>query len=316
MPMPQRILIVTLSMPGGDVVLRENIQMDISVSKAALAIQSRASVTLYGLSTTLRQQLLSQFTAWNKRRIETGGSLIINGQTVTNPNFINIKIEAGYGIVRPNFGSSVFAYSLQTALIFVGQVVLVDPVSEPPNIGVRLTCYTRQIDKTKFVTEPAPEAPTFQQYVEWAARQMGFITDTANNLTFDCSPDIANRPLQNPSRSTYVAAALLIDIQNTFRPDVAAFVDNDQLIVKDKNKIINIGAISVVKSFVGTPIWTEWGVTWTTLMDSTLKLAQGATITSSMNPGVNGTYVITELEYQLSSRSNNFYSKASGSPPA
>lgn len=298
MALSNRVLKVTISLPGGDVVLDQGLQLDISVYKAALAIQSRATVTAMGLSTTLRQQLLSQFTAWNKRKVETGGA---------DPNWIGIKVEAGYAVESPNGG-----VNNQTAVVFVGQIVLVDPVSGPPNIGVRITCYTRQVDKTKFVTVPSPEAPTFQQYVVWAAGQMGF----GDKLTFDCSPDIANRIIQNPSRSTYVASALLIDIQNTFRPDVAAFVDNDQLIVKDRNRIINVGAISNVTEFIGTPVWTEWGVTWTTLMDPTVALAQAAKLTSIMNPGVNGTYVITELEYQLSSRSNPFYVKASGAPPA
>jgi hypothetical protein len=52
------------------------------------------------------------------------------------------------------------------------------------------------------------------------------------------------------------------------------------------------------------------------MMNTDVKLATAAALTSVMNPGVNGTYVITELEYELASREGPFYVRAMGSPPA
>jgi len=292
MAMKARRLRVTLSLPYGDVVLTEELKMNIRVFKAALAIQNRASIDVVGLSQKLREQLLSQFTAWNKRLVETGQK---------KQEWVNVKIEAGYADEQ-------FNETIST--VFVGQVVLVQPTSPPPNIGVRITCYSRQIDKTAFVSAPAPAQTTFFGYVKWAAEQMGF------GSNFVCDTSYNNVIIQNPARSILTNAALLVDIQNIYRPDVAAFIDDELLIVKDRNKIINLGDSANLTEFVGVPCWTEWGVEGTVMYDGAVKMAQAATFTSLMNPSVNGIYVTTELEYDLSSRDRPFYVRVSGSPPA
>jgi hypothetical protein len=291
MALTTRILKATLSMPGGDVVLDQTLEMKIKISKAALAIQNRATIDVIGLTTSLREQLLSQFTAWKKRQVETGQ---------IQQNWINIKIEAGND---DNTNS-------EPSVIFKGQVVLCEPSSPPPNIGVRITCYSRQIDRTSFISTPAPAQTTFANYVAYAAAQMGF------DKNFICDTSYNDVVIYNPARSIHVAAALLIDIQNMYRPDVAAFIDDDILIVKDRNKIINPSNVAQVTEFIGTPSWTEWGVDFTTLFNPSIRLAQAAALTSLMNPSLNNTYVIMELEYDMTTRGTAFYVKASGSPPA
>lgn len=303
MPLTQRRLKVTLSLPSGDFIMTESLDLSVRIYKAALAIQNRATIEVFGLTTNMREMLLTQFTAWHKRQVESGQA---------PQDWIDVIIEAGYAsnnsALSPDLAG--FNNTASTSIIFRGQVVQCEPTSGPPNIGVRITCYSRQIDKTQFTSEPAPNQTTFKQYVTWAAGQMGF----GNN--FVCETSYDDVQISNPSRSIFSRGALLIDIQNMYRPDVAAFVDDDRLIVKDRSKIINTTAISQLNEFIGTPLWTEWGATWQTLFDPTQKLAQAAVLTSKMNPGVNGTYVIMELEYDLTSRKNNFYVKGSGSPPA
>ena len=132
-----------------------------------------------------------------------------------------------------------------------------------------------------------------------------FICDTSYNSVI----------INNPARSILSIASLLIDIQDMYKPDVAAFVDDDLLIVKDRNKIMNPAQTAVLSEFIGIPGWTEWGIGFQTLFDPTIKLAQGVSITSSMNPSLNGTYVVLELEYDLSSRDGPFYVKPGASPP-
>lgn len=303
MSLKKRILKVTLSMPAGDVVLDDTLSIHARISKAALAIQNRAVIDITGLSQTLREQLLSQFTAWNKRQVDTGQA---------DQNWINITVEAGYYTPAATVAAGGFATpeNRQTSIIYKGQIVLCDLAAGPPNTTVRLTCYSRQIDKTTFISTPAPSQTTFYNYVKWAAQQMGF----ANN--FICDTSYNDVVIYNPARSLYVNAALLIDIQNLYKPDIAAFIDDDLLIVKDRNKIINPSNISNVNEFIGTPCWNEWGVDWTCMFDPTIKLAQATAIQSSMNPGTSGTYVVTALEYDLASRNGPWYVKSSGSPPA
>jgi hypothetical protein len=278
-------------MPGGDIVLDQGLQIRVRINKAALAIQNRASIEITNLNTQLREQLLSQFTAWNKRQVETGQ---------LSQNWIDVKIEAGY--VEPQGEIS--------SVVFLGQVALVDPASPPPNIGVRLTCYSRQIDKTSFITDRAPTKTTFAGYVKWAAEQMGF------GSSYICDTSYNDVEILNPARSIFTVAGLLPDIQSYYRPDVAAFVDDNVLIVKDRSKVVNPDDVTFINRFVGIPSWTEWGCEFNAMFDPSVRLAQAVYLRSLMNPGLNGTYVLMELEYDLSSRDNPFYMKGGGSPPA
>lgn len=286
-----RILRVTLGMPNGHVTLNESLNLRIRIHKDALAMQSRASIEVSGLTTQMRESLLSQFTAWNKRKVEMGQISI---------NAISLVIEAGW---RDQAGD-------QASMVFVGQVVLVDLVTGPPNITVRITCFSSQIDKSQFTTSRAPAKTTYYGYVEWAAREMGL------GANFICDTSFNDQEISNPARSIYTRAGLLIDLQNIYRPAVAAFIDDGRLIVKDMNKIINKNEISLIADFVGTPSWTEWGVEFTVLFDSTIRLAHAAQLTSIMNPSLNGLYVVMSIDYDLTSREKAFYVKVAGSPPA
>ena len=291
MTLDTRIIRVTLSMPGGDVIIDQSLNVKVKVNKAALHIQNRASIDVVGLSKSLREQLLSQFTAWNKRLVDQGRA---------SQKWINVKIQAGYKTSRGE----------QISTIFKGQVVLCEPTMPPPNVGVRITCFTRQIDKTAFVSEPAPHSTTFARYVEWAAGQMGF------GANFVCETSYNDVVISNPARSISVVSGLLIDIQSIHRPNVAAFVDDDVLIVKDRNKIINPAEVADIKRFIGIPTWTEWGAEFRCMFDGYIKLAQAVEVTSELNPSLNGRYVVTMLEYELTSRDIPFYVKVNGSPPA
>lgn len=287
-----RVLRVTLAMPGGNVVLNEELDLRVNIRKAALALQNRAQVIVFGMSKTLREQLLSQFTAWNKRQVDSG---------VKEQKWIDVKIEAGY---RDHENKEV------SAVVFKGQVVLVNLVGLPPDIGISITCFSRQIDKTSFVSDPAPVKTTLEEYVKWAAGQMGL----ADNYLCDTSYN--KMVLTNPSSGAFTIAAILIDIQNARRPDIAAFIDDDFLVVKDRDRIINPSDIAKVKEFVGIPSWTEWGVEFTQLFDTNTKLAHAADLESILNPSVNGKYVIVSLNYDLTSRDVPFYVMAQGAPPA
>jgi hypothetical protein len=304
MPLNQRVLTVTIGLPSGNVVLTQELSMRVRVRKAALQVQNCATVEIMGMTTSLRLQLLSQFTAWHARQVASGQA---------PQDFIPITITAGYqstAALASNPSGDLSASSTnQSATIFVGQIVNVTPTSAPPNIGVRIVCFTRQLDKTQFLTQAAPNSATFYQLVEFAAGQMGL-------SNFVCQTSINNQVFHQAFRTIYTVGGLLPGIQEIQYTNVAAFIDDDQLIVKDRNAILSAGNTVQLNEFIGTPMWNEWGVDWVTLMNTDVKLATAAALTSVMNPGVNGTYVITELEYELASREGPFYVRAMGSPPA
>ncbi len=294
MALKTRVLKVTISLPGGDVILNQEINLKIRIKKASLALQNKATIDAIGLSQTLRAQLLSQFTAWQRRQTESGNP------STQNMQWVSVVIEAGYAQ----------GANLQTSVVYKGQVVQVDPIAGPPGIGVRISCFTRQVDKTTFISTSAPAQSTFKAFVQWAAGEMGF----GNNFSCDTSYD--NVIVTNPARSIHTHAALLIKMQDIYMPDVAAFVDDDFLYVKDRNKVVNTSNIANITTFIGAPAWTEWGVQFTTLFDQSIRLAQASSLTSLMNPSLNGTYIVMDIEYDLCSRDTPFYVTASANPPA
>lgn len=290
--MKKRLLRVSIEIEGQKFLLTEELALRIKINKAALAIQNRANIEVTGMTTEMREGLLSQFTAWNKRLVD---SAQIEGK------YARVTIEAGYSQEGKE----------DLSIVFVGDVVLVDPVSLPPDIGVRITAFSRQIDKTRWVSSVAPAKMTFYNLVAWAAEQMGFGTN------FVCETSYNDREIENPARSMHIVGSLVIYIQDLYKPDVAAFIDDDVLIVKDRNKIVTRSSLVPLNKFVGgPPSWTEWGVDFVTFFNPAIRLAGGVTLTSLMNPGVNGNYVLTSLEYDLTSRERAFYVKGSGSPPA
>lgn len=292
MPLKKRILRVRLQMPNGEKIIDQELFLRIQIQKAALALQNRCVIDIGGLSSVLREELLSQFTAWKRRKVVAGE---------LDPDYLNVSIEAGY---EENGVDN-------STLVFRGQVVQCDLVSVPPDIVVRLECSTQQIDKRPFASDRAPAQTTFANYVKWAAQQMGFGDDN-----YRCETSFNERIINNPGRSISTVGALLIDIQSYDTPNVVAFVDDDVLIVKDRTKVINPSDIAQVTEFIGVPSWQEYGVEFATLFDSNIRLAQAVELHSKMNTSVNGQYVLTTLTYDLASRDTPFYVKAYGSPPA
>ncbi|MEM5370275.1 hypothetical protein V4C53_30135 [Paraburkholderia azotifigens] len=305
MPLARRALNVSFKLPHGNVILDESLDLRVHITKQALAVDAVASIEVFNLSQTLRESLLSQFTMWNLRQVQSGNvqNRLVPSGTADLGAFIDVTIQAGYEDGSQN----------STTTVFKGQVGAVTPISDPPNIGVRIDCRSQLLARTQFVTSPAPTQTTFKNYVAWVAEQMG--------LPFDCETSYDNQIITNPSAQTMVVAALLIDIQNQYRPNVAAFIDNNTLIVKDVNKIISTSNTVTVSEFIGTPMWSEWGIELSTLFDPRIRLAGAIIPNSTMNPGI-GThknqraYVITQLDYDLCSRATPFYVKVNASPSA
>lgn len=293
MIMKRRLLRVELSFPDGQKqTLTEDLMLRCRINKAALDIQNKASIEIGGLTAELREFLLSNFTAFNKRLREQG---------TIDAYYVDVVIKAGYSE----------AGNEQLFLVYKGQVVLAELADSPPNMVVRLQCYTQQIDRTKWITTPAPSPVRFEDFCKYAAQQMGL----GNNVTVDTS--INDQILINPGRTAYVTAALLPEIQNYSRNTIAAYIDDGQLIVKDKNKILDPNAIKTITEFVGVPTWNEWGANFTTMYAGDIRLAQGVKFQSVLNPSLNDTtFVVMALEYDLQSRDDIFVVSGDVAPAA
>lgn len=294
MPLGQRVLRVVLNMPQGDVTLDETLDLKVKIQKAALAQQQSCEITVTDLSQSLRSSLITQFTAWNKRNVE-------NGQpNATQQSYIGVSVQAGY----QNPGQP-----LNAITIFFGQVALAGPVGELPNMAVKITCYSQQISKVQYITQVPPGQMTFKAYAAWVAAQMGV------NLV--CQTSYDNVVVTNPGASVHTVGDLLVDIQSYYRPNVAAFVDNNTLYVKDVNAVITTASQVTIDEFINMPLWDEWGAEFECLFNTQLLLSCAATLVSLMNPSLNKVgYVIYAIEYNLTSRDTPFNIKANGAPPA
>lgn len=294
MPLGMRVLRVVLDMPQGQVTLDETIDLKVRIQKAALAQQQQCEIIATDLSTSLRASLISQFTAWNKRNID-------NGQTnTTQQSYIGVTVQAGYQTPgKP----------LNVITIFFGQVALAGPVGELPNMAVKITCFSQQINKVQYITQVPPGQMTFKAYAAWVAAQMGV------NLV--CQTSYDNVVVTNPGASVHTVGDLIIDLQSYYRPNVAAFVDNNTLYVKDVNAVITTASQVTISEFINMPLWDEWGVEFECLFNTQLLLSCAATLVSIMNPSLNKVgFVIYALEYNLTSRDTPFNIKANGAPPA
>jgi hypothetical protein len=294
MPLSNRILQVIFTMPstGEGIVLDQSLHMRVQIQKEALAIRNRATIEITNLTAALREQLASLFTAWDNRKVQKG---------YENQAYVPVEIKAGYQTV----------YSQPAPVtVYKGEVTIVNISQAPPNVGIRVTCYTHQIDTTQDISESAPTNATYSAFAKWAGEQMGF---TGSN--FYCNTSYDDLKVWNPAGLFLKKSALLPKIQDLMMPDVAAFIDDDRMIVKNRNAIIDPSATVTLTEFIGIPTWTEWGMECTTLFNPNIRLAQGVILQSVMNPSLNGTYVVMELEYNLSSRDTEFYVKTSGSPP-
>jgi hypothetical protein len=275
---------------GQTVTLDENLMLSIRIKKAALALRNKATINVGGLTQQLREQLLTNFTAYSQRQ-RTMGELA--------DSYIPVTIQAGYSI----------GGVATLTQVYKGQIVSCGLVSPPPNVILQIVCYTQQQDTVNFITTQAPSGITYAAYAAWAANQMGL------SLYIDTA--YANTIIYNPGRTCFTVSALLLDLQRYDRITIAAYIDDDQLIVKDKNKIINPANILTISEFLGMPTWNEWGINFTVLFNNAIKLAGGVNLMSILNPSINNTnFVIIELDYNLESRDKQFSITANVCPSA
>ncbi len=304
MPLQVRILNITFEMANGEkVVFGHTLAFIVKIHKDALSPQNRCTIDIYNLTKTRREQLLSQFTAWNKRNVNTTN--IVKGRSGEGtPNFqgnpyINVTIEAGY--IGTNGTNT-------TAVVFIGQVVEVTVARLPPDLGVSIECYTRQLDKLNRRTNRPPPNATFLEYAQWVGRQM--------DVPVVCETKVNDSKDWRHSAATQWVNNLIIDLQNSYMPDVVAFFENGTLIVRDLDRVITTAEIVEVDEFIGTPMYTEYGMQFKALFNPRITLVSAVRLKSLMNPSLNGDYILQSIDYELASRDLAFYVTGYGSPPS
>jgi hypothetical protein len=313
-----RVLRVEFNLQSDNIVLDETLNMGIQISKQAISVQSHAVIDITNMSQTLRQYLMSHFTAYDRRIREAG---------LSPPYYANVWIKAGYldstnSGLTPNrtFNASEVNHPVPIAdprqdilslpYIFKGQVVTCTIVIQPPNMTMRVECFTNQLNQATDIVNQSPDGMTFREYVIWSGKQMGF---AESNIY--CKTNIDNVKIDNFARSVNVASQLIYYIERMDWPNISAYVDGDMFIVKNQRDVMEGSNILSISEFVGVPAFNEYGVTFTTLFTPLIQLGQAVSIQSEVNPSVDGTYVVGRIEYDLHSRDTPFYMKVLALPP-
>lgn len=311
--MLKRNLTVTFTMPGDrKIVLDDSLSIHARIKSSVWSLQSEAQIDVTNLSGRVRTELLAQFTAFNRRKAEQGTKRL---------DMIGVEVKAGYK--SPPSASSVITTDRgtdKTSTVFNGQLAIVQPISGPPDIRTRLVAYTNQLDRASFRTGQAPQGVTLRQYAEWMSKEMELDAPLID------APDYADQQLPNPATSQVTRLGLLKWLQSLYPMNVFIWIDGRRLVIKDWHALKTDNAIPL-NQFVGIPSWNEYGVEFTTLFNADLRLSKPVNIYSELNPSVNskesdinadakGEYIVTSLDYNLTSRDTPFYVSAMCFPPS
>ncbi|WP_321875239.1 baseplate hub protein [Burkholderia cenocepacia] len=305
--MRTRVLQVTFDIDGEKTVLNDAasdptsstpLSIRARIKKNAFKMQTSCTLEIINLSKSVRERLMSRMTAWDARMRNEGRE---------EQRKIKVEVKAGYAApFKPGQSKDI---RLEPSTVFTGEVGIVELISGPPDIAIRVQCFTSQIDRSSFKTGQTPNKLTVAEFVKYISKQMGLTSDPIIDTVK------ADEILINPGQSCVTRIALLTWLQRLYGPEVFAFVDNGQIIVKDAWKLVDKDNIPVYSDFLEIPMWNEYGVTFSTLFDPTLKLAGPAQLKSKLNPAVNGgVFIVYAVEYNLTSRGNEFNVTAFASP--
>ncbi len=267
--MPQsldpRIVRVSIEVNGRTKTYSSPMNIRATGTKYGNALQNDCTVTLMNLDRATQDFILTETSPY-----------ILNRTPKT------VTLEAG----RESYG---------TAVIYRGNVIK-SIVSQPPDIGVTLTCLTGNFLKGNIITRNQAGTATLE------AISRGISQDTATILNFQATN-------KNVANYSFGGGALnQVELLNSMG-GINAFIDDDVLIVK--NAFIPLTGITRVlnaeSGMIGIPEFTEQGIKVKMLVDNQTKLGAGLRIQSVQYPAANGEYVIYKLGFDIASRDVPFY---------
>ena len=218
----------------------------------------------------------------------------------------NQNLQAQYKIRRIKIMAG--RESVQSWQVFEGDIINAS-LTQPPDIMLNLRCATNARDRTQWATWSNLTNVTLGNLAQQVATLMGLTLqlDASVNANYVIPRFTFNGP----------AAALIIRLSELGGPaatdgtngGVRVWVDDTVLHVANwktglSNTKVNVSAAT---GMVGIPEYTEYGIKVKTLADRNIVLGGGMTLNSVMVPAMNADYVITRLDYDLSTRSQEFY---------
>ena len=199
-----------------------------------------------------------------------------------NPSSKRITLEAG----RVSTGLS---------LLYSGNIFR-STISQPPDQVITIKCLTGQFMKSETVATSIPGTLPLNRIVEQVAKDAGLAFE---NQASD----------RNISNWNFTGSALKQINKLAQVPGIDAFVDNDQLVVKNIQDPLRgrVRVLTPETGMIGIPQPNEQGLKVTMLYDNQTQLGGMLEIRSNRYPAFNGRYVIYKLSFNIANRDTPFY---------
>lgn len=264
-----RILNVQLEFEDGTYIYGDPMYIKVQGFKAISVLQNIATITIGNLRKDHRDYILSN---------------------------CNQVLQAQYKIRKV----TVFAGRQSTGAfqVYQGDVVSAN-ISQPPDVMLVIRAATSARDRTNFLS--------FSNTANLSLGQA--INELAQVLNLNASIDPAVDATQTVPRFTFFGQPLgaIARIQELYK--VKVFTDDNILVVKPWNESLSNTIVNLNKStgMIGIPEFTEYGIRVKTFVDKNIRLGAGLRLVSEMVPAMNADYVITRLDYDMSTRETSFY---------
>lgn len=264
-----RILTVEIEFEDGSRVYSSPMNITISGSKTIASAQNTCTIAISNMKKEERDYIMSN----------------CNQSLAASYKIRRVRVMAG----RESKGSW---------KVFLGDIVGAS-VSQAPDVTITLRAQTNARDKTQWWAFSNTGPVTLERLVQ----------DTASILGLSYKIDSKVDKGKIIPRYTFngVVTAMIVRISEL--ANVRCYVDDDTLVVTDwaaglSNTIVEVNKDS---GMIGIPEFTEYGIRVKTLADRNIVLGGAIRLNSFMVPVMNADYVITRLDYDLTSREQAFY---------
>lgn len=179
--------------------------------------------------------------------------------------------------------------------IYVGNIASSE-ISQPPDLKLTLKTVTGHDKRVKITVMTQPGNAKLSEITKQTAANLGV---KSNFQATD----------KNISNYSYSGGSLDQVSALGSTGSVDAYIDDETLVVKDSNlpvrgEIINL---SEDTGMIGIPQIIEQGIQVTYLLDNKTQLGSLISLTSLLNPGINGQYIIYKLGFNIATRERPFY---------
>lgn len=179
--------------------------------------------------------------------------------------------------------------------IFTGDITSADP-SSPPDVDINIKAKTQSTQDGNVIAVQGSEKASLSSISQRVADELGV------GLEFQATDKLI-------ANFSFTGAALKMVNLLQDAGGVRAFVDDETLIVKDREKAV-LGRLKVLNmnsGMVGIPKGTEKGVDVTFLIDSESLLGGMLKLESKFNKALNGNYIIDQLKFDVSTHDDPFF---------